>query len=223
MKSLSVKTLLLITALTLSNAAQGQMPPRKLKTCGSMTANINVVVRVDYGTLTYDSSKSMNAEEDAPPNLLGKTQYKISHEFKTDYDSRNDANMQCIRLKQVEVDVNIDYIKVLIDKDLVPGTCRYAKVKDHENEHVRILRNTVKEEAQKMKISLMGQLATIQPIGALKDRPETYNQAMTEIEDQVEVIVRDAVKGIARKVDDEQDEIDTNKSYRNTFNDCPKE
>lgn len=217
MKSLSLKTAILVTLVSISNAAEGQMPPRKLKTCGVATPNIEVQLKLDYGSLTYDEGQSLRSVAGAPSDAMGLTLYQIGHSFRMEHDTRN---QNCIRIKKVEVSVKVETLKVLIDSSLPNGSCKYLKTKEHENEHVRIIRSTLKEQAPSAKMNLVQKLSSIQPIEASKNFPDTYITAVTDLQDQVEVMVRDVIKEMERKVEDNNDAIDTSKSYRTILKDC---
>ena len=69
----------------------------------------------------------------------------------------------CVYLNALDANFGYRRMDVLIASEFRPGSCEYKTILDHENQHVAINRNTIKEYAPLIRQEMERQLQTVQP------------------------------------------------------------
>lgn len=69
----------------------------------------------------------------------------------------------CVYLRSVDVKFGYQTMDVFIGSEFRPQTCEYKTILDHENQHVAINRNTIREYAPRVRQEIERHLATLQP------------------------------------------------------------
>ncbi len=128
------------------------------------------------------------------------------------------ASFYCVELEKIQVNFGYERIIVLIDRSYRPGSCEYRAVKDHEDTHVFLNRDTLRfyskyvhDEAYKIaqKILPRGVKNEKDAKKALEDMTAEVQQAVLPIND------------FFMKIKDEENlKIDTPESYAKTSRLC---
>lgn len=124
----------------------------------------------------------------------------------------------CVELDNVKIQFGYDRIIVLIDRKYRPGSCEYKAIKEHEDQHVFLHRDTLRfyskyvhDEAYKVSQQILPRLVS------------SENEAKKALEDMVEEIQRAVlpINEFFMKIKDEENlKIDTPESYEKSTKRC---
>lgn len=95
----------------------------------------------------------------------------------------------CVYLDEVRAEFGFDKFEVYIGKEYPKGSCEYRTILDHENEHVVINNNVVKDYGPRIRRTIEQQLASMPPLFA----PSVNNgarRAVQELQQRIEPTVQ---------------------------------
>lgn len=127
-------------------------------------------------------------------------------------------NSYCVELESVKVNFGYDRVIVLIDRAYRPGSCQYRVVKEHEDTHVFLNRDTLRfyskyvhDEAYKIAQKIMPR-----PAGSAAEAKKVLEEMTAEIQNAVLPI-----NDFFMKIKEEENlKIDTPESYAKTTRLC---
>ncbi len=96
----------------------------------------------------------------------------------------------CVSLEKVDAEIGWDRMEVFVASEFRPGECPYAAVLDHEDQHVAINQDTLKEYAPQLRAKLESALAEEPPMFVLDPQGGTdlmlqgVHQRMVRVFDQ---------------------------------------
>lgn len=96
----------------------------------------------------------------------------------------------CVYLTSVQVDFGWEDMQVYVPSDYQRGSCEYRAVLDHENEHVAIIRATLKEFAPRARARIESALAQTKPI-LVRGRNGSTEQALAPLQAQLSMLLKD--------------------------------
>jgi len=114
----------------------------------------------------------------------------------------------CIYLNSVTANFGWERLEVFIASELVQGGCAYRAVLDHENQHVGINRDTLKEFAPQIRARLEDVLRDQQPV-LMRDNGQGTDAILAQIHARMNAILDQFRDTLGRR----QATIDTARNY----------
>ena len=125
-------------------------------------------------------------------------------------------NGYCVYLTSVEANFGLQKMQVFVASELKQGGCAYNAVLDHENQHVAINRETVKEFAPRIHAQLQDELEKLRPVFT-RDTGSTTAAILDRIKIQSAGLVNQFSDTMSRR----HAVIDTANNYAATSKLCP--
>jgi len=114
----------------------------------------------------------------------------------------------CVYLRAVDVQFGYHEMDVFIASEYRPQTCEYKTIMDHENQHVAINRNTIKEYAPLVRQELERQLALLQPRFTAEPQASS-DRKISDLQNKLDPLL----DGMERAIQQRNAVIDTNVNY----------
>lgn len=114
----------------------------------------------------------------------------------------------CATMAEVKSSLGYDKITIYIAKRYPKGSCQYLSVLAHENEHLAIFRDTLAVYAPRVERRLTAAASAIKPVLAA-----TPARAAAKIQKTLQREMEPLFKEMNRRLDSENDRIDTPQKY----------
>jgi hypothetical protein len=125
----------------------------------------------------------------------------------------------CLGLREAAIDATLVERKILLARELQPGTCRYDVTLAHEQRHARIDETVLGRELPKLKAAIAREAADIGSVGPVRERDiEAYRDDFGE---RLQRVFRREIERIAEIRRREQAQIDTPDAYKREAERCP--
>jgi hypothetical protein len=216
--------LVVVVSLLVAHAAPSlaaQCPPPNLK-LPPMAVDLDLTVA--QPVLHNDRSRSELTQLAGNDKLIGLKNSGLTRsrtEFRTEPRYRlakfRDGKT-CVVLESVKVKWRVEDVIVDVAREYAPGSCQYKAVLDHENEHVRITRETFAEFAPRIKERLERAAAEVRPQWGRDDARDVIDRLTKQISASGKAELAIAKVELARR----QAAIDTRESYRDVAARCDK-
>lgn len=121
----------------------------------------------------------------------------------------------CVYLRSVDVRFGYQTMDVFIASEYRPQTCEYKTILDHENQHVAISRNTIREYAPRVRQELERHLATLQPRFTANAQIST-DRKISDVKGKVDPLLDQMERVLAQR----NAAIDTNVNYAALAENC---
>ena len=148
---------------------------------------------------------------------LGLTHSATSARYETAFTYSRDRGMYCVSLTKAEISVGLVELTVYVSNEYARGTCQYEAIHAHEMDHVKRNREVMKRYQERIRKALSRVLRAKRVI-------RVYNKA--EARSAYILAFQRAVKPLLRDLIAEQGRanarIDTERSYRAIFAQCPE-
>ena len=148
---------------------------------------------------------------------LGLTHSATSARYETAFTYSRDSGTYCVSLTKAEISVGLVELTVYVSNEYARGTCQYEAIHAHEMDHVKRNREVVKRYQERIRKALSRVLRAKRVI-------RVYNKA--EARSAYILAFQRAVKPLLRDLTAEQAranaQIDTERSYRAIFAQCPE-
>ena len=147
---------------------------------------------------------------------VGLTTAEFGLGLRTEYGSRTAGGVTCIHPTRITVEIGYTNTVVYVARQYQRGSCQYDAIMEHENEHVRINRDTLTEHLASIEADLLDAVRAGFPLqSASAERATDYgmNLLMTELR-----------QGVGRMISDrdaQHAELDSPESYARTQAACP--
>ncbi|NQW01204.1 MAG: hypothetical protein HQ483_15975 [Rhodospirillales bacterium] len=125
-------------------------------------------------------------------------------------------NRFCIGLQKVSARIGYDQFKVYVARDLVPGSCEYRTTLDHEQAHVAIYKDQLRQFSSRFEQRLQRVAAGLRPVlvKSEKSGPAYFLQKFN-------IEFKQVFKQLSRETDSRQSRLDTPDNYRREQALCP--
>ena len=121
----------------------------------------------------------------------------------------------CVYLDRVSADFGFDAVEVFIASEYAPGTCEYRTIRDHENQHVAINKETLKSMAPYVRAGLEKILARKEPIFSADPKNST-SAAVDQLSKKMSPVLNRFEEELMRR----HSRIDTSSNYKATAEVC---
>ncbi len=144
---------------------------------------------------------------------------------KTDLESRIEVHVQyqqvsktryCVGLKGVSAQVGYSQFNVYVARDLLPGSCEYRVTMDHEQTHVAVYRDQLKQFATRFENRLNRAARSMQPVLA-SSAQSGQRYFLRKLNGEFKQVFRQ----LSRETDTRQGRLDTPENYRREQAFCP--
>jgi hypothetical protein len=126
-------------------------------------------------------------------------------------------NQHCAALANVEVTLTFEDFQVYIDRRYKRGSCEYRAILEHENEHVRLFRDSLERHQWEVRDVVEDAARRIPPI--IVARP---NNAPIILQDKVMQMIQPTIDRLNRTADAANAAIDTPGSYASVQRRCTR-
>ncbi len=168
----------------------------------------------------YDHSKSASQFPGKMwKNALGLTVAKTSIKTELEVESMSTQMQTCLYPKNVSVEIEIKPMTVYIDKKYKKNSCQYKVIKDHENYHVRVHTEGWEAFTPKIKEAVQKAVDKIKPITI--HPTSNINLYIDDMGKQIKNDLQPLLDYIQKIIERENQEIDTDESYRKESKKCP--
>lgn len=125
-------------------------------------------------------------------------------------------NRYCIGLQKVTAQVGYKEFRVYVARDLKPGSCEYRTTMGHEQAHVAIYKDQLRQFAPRFEQRLLRAASRLRPIisKSTKAGPKYFLQKLNSE-------FRQVFKQLNRETDSRQGRLDTPQNYRREQALCP--
>ncbi len=164
-----------------------------------MFEKIDVDVDIDPGVVRYDNGRSLievsrmaglPTSVGARParHAAGLTRSAYEQKFMVDVASVDvGGGWQCADIRKVWAHIRFTALDVFIAREYKPGSCAYTKVREHEDNHVKISREALMRHRPNFERALRRIVAQIGPIRA-RSGDEAANIAADRIEKRLQPV-----------------------------------
>lgn len=144
---------------------------------------------------------------------------------KTSLESRIEVGIQyikigknqfCIGLKNVAAEIGFKHFQVYVARDLKPGSCEYRTTLDHEQAHVAIYKDQLRQFAPRFEQRLERVAASLKPIVS-----RTANAGHSYYLNKIRGEFQQVYRQFNRETDRRQGRLDTPENYRREQALCP--
>ncbi len=148
---------------------------------------------------------------------LGLTHSATSAQYETAFTYGRDRGMYCVSLTKAEISVGLVELTVYVSNEYARGTCQYEAIHAHEMDHVKRNREAVKRYQERIRKALSRVLRAKRVI-RVYNKAQARSAYLLEFQRAVKPLLRDltAEQGRANA------QIDTERSYRAIFAQCPE-
>ncbi|NMC62171.1 MAG: hypothetical protein GYA55_03290 [SAR324 cluster bacterium] len=166
--------------------------------------------------LTIPEIRTLEAEKgdvDAR-QTLGFTTYEMKSSFSFNlqfFRQNKDSSKGCAWLQNIDASFNVPLVDIFIPSEYPEGSCEYREIQKHENEHVKILKDTHSEFLGILKTTLMTKGAL--PDASAPQEFESYEIKKKEIEDDLKLILDDFMEDFSKTLNKRQRAIDIDENY----------
>jgi len=122
----------------------------------------------------------------------------------------------CVYLSSVRADFGWQRMEVYVASELKPGGCAYNAVLDHENQHVSINSDSVRQFAPRIRAKLEALLRAQKPVFT-REAGTTTEAILDQIKNQTSTVMNEFTDTTAKR----QAVIDTASNYSATSQLCP--
>lgn len=192
------------------------MPPPRVT-----VKTFNSVVRVNNGHSSKQLAAKMGSHgkfsRSAGWITRGLTKTTLEGQISVDVRIRPIAkNRYCIGLQKVDAQVGHKEFKIYVARDLRPGTCEYRTTMSHENAHVSIYKDQLRQFVQRFQNRLMRSASSMRPIvsNSKKAGPDYFLKKLN-------MEFRLLYKQMSRETDMRQGRLDSEQNYRREQALCP--
>ena len=172
----------------------------------------NVLFAFDCSQFKYDADVDIKLKvndtviQQSDEKLVGKlgyTQPQISYNIFSHTVMIPVEDGNCISLRGMDIEINEDY-DIIIDKILKEKSCAYNIVYEHEQDHVNVYKNVIKDNIDSIKKSISNELKNFEPI---------FIENNSEIPDYSDIVVnnnfvRQTISNIMNKFETKNKKID---------------
>ncbi len=215
--------MLLVPWLTLVSA-----PPALAKSCNLELALPRVTVETYTSAIRTNnghSSRQLAKKIGGHGKTRGKAGWVTRGLTKTDLESRVEVEVQyrklgsrqvCIGLQNVTARVGYKLFRVYVARDLRPGSCEYRTTMDHEQAHVAIYNDQLRQFLPRFEQRLNRVVAGLKPFLA-KSAQSGHSYFLKKINSEFQQVFRQ----LNRETDSRQGRLDTPDNYRREQALCP--
>ncbi|RAU22650.1 hypothetical protein CU669_08210 [Paramagnetospirillum kuznetsovii] len=167
--------------------------------------------RVQVNALAHSKGTAGN-------NVIGLTQSEVEGKVTTQIWSVDmGGGRRCQGLGRVDGHWRLKDIVVHIASEYPPGGCNYAKIRQHEDEHVAIARETFQRWAPRLQAALGEAASRERPMLGTTDP----NQMKRDINERLLRALQPTVDGYKAELKSRNAAIDTTANYRLVMSRCP--
>ena len=163
--------------------------------CSKYKYDVDVDINVDYGDVKIEKSEKNLVKK------LGYTEEKLSYDISSQIVVIPVNGGNCYSLRGITVDIKEDF-QVIIDKRLKENSCAYDIVLKHEQDHVDVYRNIIKNNIENIKKSVSDGLKNFNTV-VKKEEEGNFSKKISESD-----FVKNIMDDIKNKFDDENKKID---------------
>jgi len=194
---------------------------RAVASCAGYTEPVQLDIKVNYGKIYYDNTKS-NSQFPSKPyaTTMGLTVTELKQNLRADTKviPLRDGTF-CVALDTIHIDLGFPRIDIYIDKKYRPGTCNYRVIKTHEEYHARVQQEGLKFFEPKIRKAFQ--------IAARKLKSEqafSESQVHALAESMLGRVMKDVkptMDFVQKRLREENMVIDTPESYEAETKKCP--
>jgi hypothetical protein len=144
----------------------------------------------------------------AHERTLGLTSYELGLALSGDAYAVPTRSGYCVYIRSIEANFGYRSMDVHVASEYPPQTCEYKVILDHENQHVAINRNAMKEYAPRVRQALERELAKLKP-RFTADAQVSTNRKLEELHEALEPLLQEMETVLAQR----NAGIDTNVNY----------
>lgn len=189
----------------------------------------NVKMHIDYGDVEYihdlrankfkqylKREMDLNSKLSRQVRGLTVASTKISFASSGKVQRRRDGF--CVELGDVDIHFGYDKLTVLIEKKYPKNTCEYNVIKDHEDTHVFLNREVLRDYSVKIYNKAYEIVKNLAPVQVRRESQVkgTLDDMMNKLNEGLKPIIND----FERARDKKNSAIDTDESYRNITAQC---
>ena len=178
---------------------------------------VQVKMKINYGVPQYKHlSNEFLAKKTANTHTLGFTEAKLSMVFKINLA----LDDECVFLNELTVEYGYPHLAVSIDNLYPKDTCEYREILKHENKHVFIHQDTLKEYAKKFgeAINAIAQTIPSEPTTTKEEAPLIADKMAQAIKSHPRLHVLE--KQFEAEIHRQNGELDRKESYLETKSKC---
>jgi len=202
--------------------------PATAKSCRLDIANAQVEVQTYEGptrTNNGHSSPQLAAKFGGHGKTRKKSGWVTRGLTKTSLESRIEVGIQyikigknqvCVGLKDVTARIGYSHFQVYVARDLRPGSCEYRTTLDHEQAHVAIYKDQLRQFASRFEHRLERVAASLKPIVS-RSANAGHSYFLGKIRSEFQQVYRQ----FDRETDRRQGRLDTPENYRREQALCP--
>lgn len=178
-------------------------------------------IRINNG----HSSKQLSAKIGSHGSLSRSSGWVTRGLTKTALESQIEVGVQlrqlsnkryCIGLQKVTAKVGYKEFRVYVARDLKPGSCEYRTTMDHEQAHVAIYKDQLRQFSLRFEQRLIRAASRLKPIVS-KSTKAGPNYFLKKLNSEF----RQVFKQLSRETDSRQGRLDTPQNYRREQALCP--
>lgn len=201
--------------------------PAMAARCDALGTSVQVSVKTNAGKVVYRTAHG-RADLDALQQRHGGNRSAIAGhplgltlaQFQVDLLTRVKIlslgpNQHCAALANVEVTLTFDDFQVYIDRRYKRGSCEYRAILEHENQHVRLFRDSLERYQWEVRGVVEDAARRISPI--IVARP---NNAPALLQGKVKQMIQPTIARMNRAADAANAAIDTPGSYASVQRRC---
>ena len=225
---LTVGVLSLILALPYREVLASPVPRIDCKTSLKDSPDSEINIRSDVASrvlrqdLSLSEIRELEKEKESLSyqSVLGFTTWetKTGYSISVEYAQRSGRSGVCVRLKSIDLDFKVTKLQVLMPSEYKAGSCEYQEVHAHEDEHVRILKDTHEEYLGVLNKALSkGGLLSQLSKAAYYENVESGKDDINEALDQ---LVLPIIDEYANTLTQRESEIDSTEHYQEVTGRC---
>lgn len=151
-------------------------------------------------------------------NVIGLTVSEVEGSVKPQIWSVDmGGGRRCVGLGRVDGHWRLKDLVVYIASEYPPGACNYARIRQHEDEHVAINRDTFQRWAPHMQEALRKAALTVRPTITSTDT----GQVAREVSERLMSALKAPMDAYRAELRTRNAAIDTSASYRSVMSRCP--
>ncbi len=180
-------------------------------------------LRRDLGT---DEIRELEREKgfDNADRTLGFTSYETRSEIHFNIDFVHDAKEEnepgCAWIRQLTTRFDVTLIDIFVPVEYQPDSCPYKEIKEHEEQHVQILREAHAQFLENLK-RMLGAPGALHD-GSSPIQAATMDEAKAQLSDEMQRTLDDFIKDFSDTLARRQREIDTPENYAAIQSRCPE-
>ena len=147
---------------------------------------------------------------------LGLTHGATSARYETAFSYSKDRGMYCVSLTKAEISVGLVELTVYVSNEYARGTCQYEAIHAHEMNHVKRNQEVVKRYQERIRKAL-SRVIRAKRVIRVYNKAQARSAYVLEFKRAVKTLLRDLIAEQGRA----NAQIDTERSYRAIFAQCP--